>query len=81
VSGGGGYRGGRIDVHSPFFGPSGVSLTTGSVGSETATWRDETFQTLHKGLDYQAIALASYVATGRTESPLRTLDVTVWSPS
>jgi predicted dehydrogenase len=69
--------GGRIDVHSPFFGPSGVSLNIGSFGSETATWRDETFQNLHEGLGYQATALASYVAAGRTESPLHTLDETV----
>jgi predicted dehydrogenase len=68
---------GRIDVHSPFFGPSGLSLTTGSPGSQTATWRDEAFQTLHEGLSYQATALASYVAAGRTESPLHTLDETV----
>jgi predicted dehydrogenase len=68
---------GRIDVHSPFFGPSGVSLITGSAESETATWRDDTFQTLHEGLAYQATALASYVAAGRTESPLHTLDETV----
>jgi predicted dehydrogenase len=68
---------GRIDVQSPFFGPSGVSLTTGAAGSETAAWRDETFKTLHEGLGYQATALASYVAAGRTESPLHTLDETV----
>jgi predicted dehydrogenase len=68
---------GRIDVRSPFFGPSGVSLTTGAAGAETATWRDDTFKTLHEGLGYQATTLASYVAAGRTESPLHTLDETV----
>jgi predicted dehydrogenase len=68
---------GRIDVLSPFFGPSGVSLTTGSLGSEPVTWRDESFKTLHEGLSYQATALASYVAAGRMESPLHTLDETV----
>jgi predicted dehydrogenase len=62
---------GRIEVASPFFGPSSVTLTSGSIGSEeTATWRDGTFETLHEGLGYQATAFASYVAEGRTESPL-----------
>jgi hypothetical protein len=45
---------------------------------KTARWRDDTFKTLHEGLSRQATALASYVAAGRTESPLHTLDETVW---
>ncbi|WP_235835636.1 MULTISPECIES: Gfo/Idh/MocA family protein [Arthrobacter] len=62
---------GRIDIASPFFGPTGVTLTTGQIGSETTeTWRDDTFGTLHDGLGYQATAFASYVSEGRTESPL-----------
>lgn len=66
---------GRIEVASPFFGPSGVTLTTGPIGSEkSATWRDEAFGTLHEGLGYQATAFASYVAEGRTESPLHPHD-------
>ncbi|WP_437773616.1 Gfo/Idh/MocA family protein [Arthrobacter sp. KNU40] len=66
---------GRIELASPFFGPSGVTLTTGMIRSEeTATWRDETFETLHEGLGYQATAFASYVAEGRIESPLHPHD-------
>ncbi|MCO4239254.1 Gfo/Idh/MocA family oxidoreductase [Pseudarthrobacter sp. MDT3-28] len=62
---------GRIELASPFCGPSAVTLTIGSFGSEeSVTWRDETFKTLHEGLGYQATAFASYVAEGRTESPL-----------
>ena len=61
---------GRLQVHSPFFGPSGVTVTTGSIGSETsATWRDEVL-TLHEGLACQATAFASYVGQGRLESPV-----------
>ncbi|MCI0144125.1 Gfo/Idh/MocA family oxidoreductase [Arthrobacter bambusae] len=66
---------GRIEVASPFFGPSGVTLTTGQIGSEeTVAWRDETFASLHDGMGYQATALASYVVEGRTESPLHPHD-------
>ena len=62
---------GRLDVLSPFFGPSGVTLTTGSLlAEESTTWRDDTFATLHEALCYQASYLASYVAQGRVESPL-----------
>ncbi len=62
---------GRIDVGSPFFGPSDVTYTVGSFGSnESATWRDRRLPALHDGLAYQATALASYVAEGRLESPL-----------
>ncbi|WP_223692121.1 Gfo/Idh/MocA family protein [Leifsonia poae] len=69
---------GRVDVHSPFFGPSGVTIAAGSIGTEeTETWTDTTFATLHEGLGYEATALASYVGEGRTESPLHTLDETI----
>ena len=68
---------GRIDVHSPMFGQSGLTLTTGSVAAEESTWIDDTFATTHEALSYQATALATYVAEGRTESPLHTLDETI----
>ncbi|MEU9348540.1 Gfo/Idh/MocA family oxidoreductase [Streptomyces sp. NPDC048278] len=69
---------GRIDIPTPFFGPSGVVLTLGSIGSEdTASWTDDRFKTMHEGLSDQANALASYVAEGRTESPLHPLDEAV----
>ena len=70
--------GGRLDVLSPFFGPSGVTLTTGQLmAEETTTWRDENFATLHEGLGYQASYFASFVAEGRVESPLHTHAETV----
>jgi predicted dehydrogenase len=68
---------GRIDVHSPMFGQSGLTLTTGSVAAEESTWVDDTFATTHEALSYQATALATYVGEGRTESPLHTLDETI----
>jgi predicted dehydrogenase len=61
---------GRLAVHSPFFAPSGITLTTGSIGSEeSVTWRDETL-TLYDGMSCEATAFASYVAEGRVESPV-----------
>jgi predicted dehydrogenase len=69
---------GRIDIPSPFFGPTGVRLVQGDLGSQTTLeWTDTAFETLHEGLCHQATALASYVAEGRTESPLHGLDETV----
>ena len=62
---------GRLDVLSPFFGPSGVRLTLGSAtAEESATWRDRTFAAVHEGLGYQATSFASYVSEGRVESPV-----------
>ncbi len=61
---------GRLQVLSPFFAPSGLTLTTGSLGSEdSVTWIDETM-TLHEGMNCQATAFAAYVAEGRVESPV-----------
>jgi predicted dehydrogenase len=69
---------GRLEVLSPFIGPSGITLTLGSIGSEeTATWRDETFDAMHDGLGYQATWFASYVAEGRVESPVHGHEETV----
>lgn len=66
---------GRIDMHSPFFGPSGITVTLGGIGSdEQASWVDDRFEALHDGLGDQATAFASYVADGLTESPLHTHD-------
>lgn len=63
-------RAGRLQVLSPFFGPSGLTLTTGSIGSEDSfTWTDETL-TSYEGMSCQATALAAYVAEGRVESPV-----------
>ncbi len=61
-------RQGRLQVLSPFFAPSGITLTTGSLGTEdSVTWTDETM-TLHEGMSCQATAFAAYVAEGRVES-------------
>jgi predicted dehydrogenase len=60
----------RLQVLSPFFGPSGLTLTTGSIGSEASeTWRDDS-AALYDGMSWQAIALAAYVGEGRSESPV-----------
>jgi predicted dehydrogenase len=62
---------GRVKVLSPFFGPTGIELRRGGLGDEeVAAWHDERFDALHDGLSDQATAFASYVAEGRTESPL-----------
>jgi predicted dehydrogenase len=62
---------GRAKLLSPFFGPTGIEVVRGGFDSEeVATWRDERFDALHDGLSDQATAFASYVAEGRTESPL-----------
>jgi predicted dehydrogenase len=66
---------GRVRLLSPFFGPTGIELRRGGLGEEdVAAWRDERFATLHEGLSDQATAFASYVAEGRTESPLHRHD-------
>jgi predicted dehydrogenase len=62
---------GRIEMGSPFFGPTSITLVAGSIGSEeTTTWTDTRFEVLHDGLSYQATALASYVDAGLLESPV-----------
>lgn len=67
----------RLQVLSPFFAPSGVTLATGVMEStDNVTWRDETL-TLHEGMSCQATAFASYVEEGRVESPLHSHEETV----
>lgn len=69
---------GRIDLPAPFFTPTGVTLTLGSIGGETTqTWRDERFNDPYDALSDEATAFASYVAEGRVESPVHTLDETI----
>lgn len=61
---------GRIEVLSPFFAPSGITLTMGAMGAEdSVTWRDETL-TMYDGMSCQATAFASYVGSGLVESPI-----------
>jgi predicted dehydrogenase len=71
---------GRIDVHAPFFGPSGITLTTGNFlepGRQSVHWEDRTLPALHDGLSYEADAFARFVSEGRIESPVHTLEETV----
>ncbi|MDR3081593.1 MAG: Gfo/Idh/MocA family oxidoreductase, partial [Streptomyces sp.] len=71
---------GRIEVHPPFITATGVSLITGNLWKgnlSESTWTDRTFTHPNAPLCYQADALARYVADGRTESPLHTLEETI----
>jgi predicted dehydrogenase len=64
---------GRIDIGSPFFGPSSITVTQGSLwAAQSASWVEGRFPAVHDGLGYQATAFASYAGEGRTESPLHT---------
>lgn len=64
---------GRIDVHAPFFGPRGLTVTTGNFDSTTTgSFTDDRFAVVRDGLGYQATALASFVGEGRVESPVHT---------
>jgi predicted dehydrogenase len=71
---------GRLEVHSPFIAPSGLTLHTGPTfgpGAQSATWEDRTHTALHDGLAYETDAVARYLADGLVESPLHTLDETI----
>ncbi|MCS5498366.1 Gfo/Idh/MocA family oxidoreductase [Cnuibacter physcomitrellae] len=69
---------GNVRVHAPFWGQSGITLTTGGVrDARTVEWVDATYPTPHDALGYQADAVASYVARGLLESPLHPLDEVV----
>ncbi|WP_426007523.1 Gfo/Idh/MocA family protein [Paenarthrobacter sp. NyZ202] len=62
---------GRVEVGSPFWGPSSVSFISGGLFNERKLeWHDDRHPTLHESLCYQATAFAAYVAEGRVESPL-----------
>ena len=67
---------GRIELDSPFWGPSGLRLF-GADGRIAAEWRDPYGRPYREGMSYEAAALARYVAEGRTESPLHPLDEAV----
>ena len=61
---------GSITVENFVF-PGGFSVDT---GGQRAEWIDDGGLTGRDGLAWQAAALAHYVAEGRTESPLHSLD-------
>ena len=65
---------GRLNIHEPFFTPSGLSLFASEFNPiPVATWRDETGVPAHEGLSYQATAFSSFLDQGLTDSPLRPL--------
>jgi predicted dehydrogenase len=64
---------GRVEVDDRCYVPAGVTLT---VGERTGTWDANRIHG-YGGLSFQAAALATYVAQGRTDSPLLPLDETV----
>ena len=64
---------GRIEVDDRCYVPAGVTLT---VGERTGSWDANRIHG-YGGLCFQAAALATYVAEGRTDSPLLPLDETV----
>jgi len=67
---------GRIETDAPFWGPSGLRVHRAD-GSLAAHWRDAYGRPHRQGMSYEGAALARYVAEGRTESPLHSLDEAV----
>jgi predicted dehydrogenase len=67
----------RIEIASPFFTPTSITLATNSMFGETLTWSDPTGMRGYDGLSWQATAAARFISDGRTESPLHTLTETV----
>ena len=69
---------GRIDLPSPFFATREVTVVRHSAGGvDRATWTGTFLPQGGADLSFQALAVASYVGEGRTESPLHGLDETV----
>ncbi|MGV8859054.1 Gfo/Idh/MocA family protein [Rhodoglobus sp.] len=66
-----------LQVGGAFFTPSSLTLSQPGFSGESIHWNDETGVVGHRGLSYQATALAGYVAQGLTESPVHSLDETV----
>lgn len=66
-----------LEVGRGFFTPSTLTLSKPGFDGESIHWADETGIKGHRGLSYQATALAGYVAQGLTESPVHSLDETV----
>lgn len=67
-----------LRLGNPFFLPTSLSLYERAFITEpVAHWHDETGIVGHQGLFYQALAFASFIAQGLTESPWRDLDASV----
>ena len=69
--------GALLEVGSVFFTPSTLTLSKPGFSGESIHWSDETGIVGHRGLSYQATALAGFVAQGLSESPVHSLDETV----
>ena len=65
---------GAVDYLTSFVFPARLRI---SLGGETVEWEDGSGLTGRDGLAWEATAIASYIAEGRTESPLHTLDDTL----
>lgn len=66
-----------LEIHAPFFLPTGLTLSDGEVFGSTISWTDDSGISALQGLCYQATALSSYVAEGRLESPVHSHAETV----
>ncbi|MGV8912970.1 MAG: Gfo/Idh/MocA family protein [Rhodoglobus sp.] len=69
--------GALLEVGNGFFTPTSLTLSKPGFNGESIHWRDKTGVAGHRGLSYQATALASFVAQGLTESPVHSLDETI----
>ncbi|MBP2328275.1 putative dehydrogenase [Kibdelosporangium banguiense] len=67
----------RIEIATPFFTPTSITLADNTMFGERVTWSDPTVMRGLEGLSWQATAAASYITDGRTESPLHTLTETI----
>lgn len=70
---------GRIEIDAPFWSPSALSVTfeTPNGAPETQRWTDPTTLRGRDGLAYQAVAVATHVAAGRTFAPEHPLDTSI----
>jgi predicted dehydrogenase len=66
----------RVEMDSPFWSPSGLRVFRAD-GRLAAHWTDPYGRPHREGMSYEAAALARFVAEGRTESPLHSLDEAV----
>ena len=61
---------GVLDMHAPFFVPSGITITGTEFNASGHAWIDRTGVVGHLGLAHQVNYFASYVAAGLLESPV-----------
>ncbi|MFJ9558637.1 Gfo/Idh/MocA family protein [Streptomyces fuscichromogenes] len=63
-----------LSIDGSFYVPTSFTLSAAEHGGASLTWSDPTDLRLFDGLSWEATALARFVAEGRTESPVHTLD-------